>query len=399
VSGVDEWVIRVRNADRNMIGEIDDEQELEIRDRHLSHGAWKIVVDADTESAALLEEGDGIVFEVNGRTVFSGPTTRMVAEVTDDNAGTDRPDGAETTTFTGISDTSAFRRIIYPRYTTPITSTGVKHTVDRTKITGPAETVIGTLIDQQAGASALVSRRHPGLIIPTSQSRGPTITSAERFTDLHEHTFALAAGAGMGWRVLQHGTALEFGVYEPRDLTQEMGFSVELGNVDTYTYELTPPEVTHLIIGAGGEGRDRLLFQYAQPSPLWPGLVIEEFRDSRDLAQAPSGPDDTEWVDPAVASAQQAEERFAEAAAQQTVAFDLLPTEGLVWGTDVDLGDRVNFDTPRGTITDLIREVVYTRTPADGQRITPIVGDEIHMPRTYRALRRLRREVARLAAT
>ncbi|WP_304454449.1 hypothetical protein [Nocardiopsis sp. YSL2] len=41
---------------------------------------------------------------------------------------------------------------------------------------------------------------------------------------------------------------------------------------------------------------------------------------------------------------------------------------------------------------------MYTRTPNDGQRITPIVGDEIHMPRTYRALRRLRREVARLAA-
>ncbi|WP_304454447.1 hypothetical protein [Nocardiopsis sp. YSL2] len=71
---MDEWVIRVRNANREMIGEIDDEQELEIRDRHLAHGAWKIVVDADTDSAALLEEGNGIAFEVNGRTVFSGPT-------------------------------------------------------------------------------------------------------------------------------------------------------------------------------------------------------------------------------------------------------------------------------------------------------------------------------------
>jgi hypothetical protein len=124
---VDDWIIGVRDVDHNMIGEIDDEQELEIRDRHLSHGAWKIVVD--------------------GRTVFSGPTTRMVSEVTDDNAGTDRPDGAETTTFTGISDTSAFRRIIYPRSATPITSTGVKHSVDRTKVTGAAETVIGTLIN------------------------------------------------------------------------------------------------------------------------------------------------------------------------------------------------------------------------------------------------------------
>ncbi|WP_160051299.1 hypothetical protein [Nocardiopsis sp. FR26] len=395
---MDEWTIRVRDANREMIGEIDDEQELEIRDRHLGHGAWKIVADADTDSAALLEEGDGIVFEINGQTVFSGPITRHVAEVSDDEAGTDRPDGAETVTFTGISDTSAFRRIIYPDPTRAITTAGVKHPVDRTTLRGPAETVIGTLIDQQAGPSALPTRRHPGLVIPTSQGRGPHITSSERFTDLHEHAFALGAGANLGWRVIQDGTDLVFGVYQPQDLTDQMGFSVELGNVDTYTYELTPPEVTHLIIGAGGQGKDRLLFQYTQPSPLWPGLVIEEFKDSRDLKQAPDGPDDTEWVDPAVASAQQAEERFAEAAAQQTVAFDLLPTEGLVWGTDVGLGDRVNFDTPRGVVVDLIREVVYHRTPTDGQRITPIVGDEIHMPATYRALRRLRREVARLAA-
>ncbi|QVJ00320.1 hypothetical protein KGD82_16285 [Nocardiopsis eucommiae] len=395
---MDEWVIRVRNADREMIGEIDDEQELEIHDRHLDHGAWKIMVDADTDSAQLLEEGAGIQFEVDGQVVFSGPIDRLVSEITDD-AGTDNPDGAETSTFTGISDTSAFRRIIYPSHTTAITPTGVKHQVDRTAITGPAETVIGTLISRQAGPAALTTRRHPGLTVPTSQGRGPTITSSERFTDLHEHAFALAAGAGLGWRVLQHGTDLLFGVYEPRDLTDDMGFSVELGNVATYTYELTPPEVTHYIIGAGGEGADRLLFQYTQLSPLWPGLVIEEFKDSRDLAQAPSGPDDTEWVDPKIASAQQAEERFAEAAAQQTVAFDLLPTEGLVWNTDVGLGDRVNFATPRGTVTDLIREVVYRRTPADGQTITPIVGDAVHLPRTYRALRRLRREVAALAAT
>ncbi|WP_304454448.1 hypothetical protein [Nocardiopsis sp. YSL2] len=272
----------------------------------------------------------------------------MVSEVTDDNAGTGRPDGAETSTFTGISDTSAFRLIIYPLYTTAIAATGVKHTVDRTKITGPAETVMGTLIDQQAGAAALTARRHPGLVIPISQGRGPTITSAERFTDLHEHTFFLGAGANLGWRELQNGAVLEAGVYEPRDLTGEMGFSVELGNVDTYTYELTPPEVTHLIIGARGQGADRLLFQYVQASPLWPNLVIEEFNDSRDLKQQADGPEDTEWVAPAVATAQQAEERFAEGAATQTVAFDLLPTDGLIWGEDVDLGDRVNFDTPGG---------------------------------------------------
>ncbi|MFV2198468.1 siphovirus ReqiPepy6 Gp37-like family protein [Nocardiopsis sp. LOL_012] len=396
---MDEWVLRVRDANRNMIGEIDDEQELEIRDRHLGHGAWKLVMDSGTESAALLEEGHGIVFETGGRTVFSGPTTRFVAETTTDNAGTNRPEGAETVTATGISDTSAFRRIIYPDPTTAVTTTGVKHPNDRVTLTGPAETVIGHLIDQHAGPAALPERQHPGLIIPTSQGRGLTITSAERFTDLHETAFSLAAGAGLGWRVLQHGADLSFGVYEPRDLTNQMGFSVELGNVASYTYQLTPPEVTHLIIGAGGEGADRLLFEFAQPSPLWPGLHIEEFKDSRNLKQTPDSEEDDDWVDPAVAAAQQAQERFAEAAATQTVAFDLLPVEGLVWGTDVDLGDRVNFTTPRGAVTDLIREVVYQRTPTGGQTITPIVGDSVHMPRTYRALRRLRRDVDRLAAT
>lgn len=395
----EEWIIRIRDQDREFVGEVDDETAFEARVRWLGAGSWALSVAADSQSAELLQQpGAGIQFEVAGRIVLSGPATKLEDQVSEQ----DGPPTASDTgliTVTGVDDTYGFRRVIYPDPAVAITSGGVKHPVERTTITGPAETVIGTLINQQAGPAALPGRRHPGLVVPASQGRGPTVTSAERFADLHEHAWALAEGANLGWRVVQHDTDLVVEFWEPADLTDEIAFAVELGNVASYTYELTPPEVTHLIYGVGGEGTDREFYQYVQTSLLWPGVVVEEFVDARDLPQQPETPGDPDWQDPAVATAQRAQERFAEARATQTVAFDLLPTEGLVWGVDVDLGDQVSFLTDRGPVTDQIREVVYRRDASTGQTITPIVGDPIHIPAVYRALRRLRRDVQALQTT
>ncbi|WP_344104898.1 siphovirus ReqiPepy6 Gp37-like family protein [Nocardiopsis rhodophaea] len=395
---MEEWVVRVRDQDRNMIGEIDDEQELEVHARHLSAGSWKLEVASNAPTAELLEDGAGIQFEIDGRVVFSGPITKLTDKLGEDDAGSDHPTGSGTLTATGTCDTTAFRRVIYPYHRAPITTKGSKHPLERETLRGPAETVIGEVLSRQAGPAALATRRHPGLVVPTSGKRGPRVTSAERFTDLHEHLFSLAQGAGVGWRIVQHGADLVFEFYEPRDLTRDVGFGVELGNVAAYTYELTPPEVTHLVYGCGGEGKDRLLFEYARPSPLFPGLRIEEFIDQRDLSEKPESKDDDQWRPPGEATAQMAEERFAEAKGTQTVAFDLLPTDGAQWGKDVDLGDRVTFLTDRGPVTDTIREVVYRRTPDDGQTITPVVGDPINLPQVYRALKRLRADVDRLQA-
>ncbi|MBB6172168.1 hypothetical protein HNR23_002228 [Nocardiopsis mwathae] len=394
----EEWAIRVRNHDRDFTGEIDDEHDLEIHARHLAAGSWKIAVAAGTPSAELLDTGEGISFEVDGRVVFSGPITHITDETGTQDAGTTNPTGAGTITATGACDTTGFRRVIYPSHLAPITPKGVKHPTDRETIRGPAETVISTVLSRHAGPAALRTRRHPGLTVPVSQGRGPRLASAERFTDLHEHLFAVANGAGVGWRILQHATELVFEYYEPRDLTSDVAFGVELGNVSSYTYELTPPEVTHLVYGCGGEGKDRLLFEYSRTSPLFPNLRLEEFVDQRDLAEKPESEDDDQWRPPDEATRQLADERFAEAAGTQTVAFELLGTEGIQWGRDVDLGDRVTFLTDRGPVQDVIREVVYRRTPDHGQTITPIVGDPIHIPKVYRALRRLRQDVDRLQA-
>ena len=384
---MEEWQLLVRDDQLAHIGVVDDELELEVIDRHLGLGAWRVVVDARSPSAELLRTGEGILLVTSsGETLLSGPTRPSERQ---------RDVGSDTITFTGVSDTAVLSRLCWPRPAQDIPATGALQDDAYYVTAGPAETVMRTLVDVNAGPSARAERQVPGLVVPASQDRGPVIESKTRFDNLLDTLWGIGAVAGLGVRVVQQGTDLVVDIYEPVDRSDEVRFGMGLGNLASYSYSLTPPEVTDIVVGIGGEGRQRVFYRFLRRDPLWPGLVREEFVDRRDV-NPDAQPSDDDYVDPEAAALASADERFAEAGGKASVEFVPIDTDAVAWGRDYWLGDVVTAETEIGPVTDVIREVRYTRSAEEGQRIEPAIGEPQDTPAIYRRVARLRRDVDQL---
>lgn len=384
---MEEWQLLVRDDQLAHIGVVDDELELEVIDRHLGLGAWRVVVDARSPSAELLRTGEGILLVTSsGETLLSGPTRPSERQ---------RDVGSDTITFTGVSDTAVLSRLCWPRPAQDIPATGALQDDAYYVTAGPAETVMRTLVDVNAGPSARAERQVPGLVVPASQDRGPVIESKTRFDNLLDTLWGIGAVAGLGVRVVQQGTDLVVDIYEPVDRSDEVRFGMGLGNLASYSYSLTPPEVTDIVVGIGGEGRQRVFYRFLRRDPLWPGLVREEFVDRRDV-NPDAQPSDDDYVDPEAAALASADERFAAAGGKASVEFVPIDTDAVAWGRDYWLGDVVTAETEIGPVTDVIREVRYTRSAEDGQRIEPAIGEPQDTPAIYRRVARLRRDVDQL---
>ncbi|WP_435112016.1 siphovirus ReqiPepy6 Gp37-like family protein [Nocardiopsis synnemataformans] len=380
----DEWMLLVRNADLSLAGMIEDETELEATERHLALGAWKVSVPAGSPSADLLLGGAGILLvDSGGEVLMSGP-----ARPTERSADGD----TDTITVTGVSDTAELARLCWPRPTQDIPSSGATQDDAHFVTSGPAETVMRTLIDVNAGPAARVERRLANLSLPASLGRGPVLESQTRFDVLLDALWGIGELGGLGFRVVQRGTSLVWEPYVPVDRSAEVRFSTGLGTLGSYSYSLTPPEVTDIVVGVGGEGQQRRFYRFAQRDPLWPGLVREEFIDRRDVDPAAS-PADENYVDPTAAAQQSADERFAEAGGKASVTFEPIDTDAIRWGRDYALGDVVVAETEIGDVADIIREVKYTRTPDAGPRVEPSIGDAQDQPAIYKRVARLRRDV------
>ena len=386
-----DWQLWVRGTDREWLGVIDDELSFTATPRHLELGAWQITVQAGTPSADLLLEGAGVVLlDGDGTVLMSGPKRPM------ERSNDASPDG-DTITVTGVDDTAALARIVYPSPGTAITSSGTTHSAEHWTRTGPGEDVLRDLIDTQAGPEALSGRRVPGLVIPESEGRGRELTSQLRLDKLLEAGWAIAEAVGLGFHVVQdeETTDLHLRIYEPRDLADSVRFGAHLGNLASYSYEASPPEVTDVIVAAGGEGTDRMFFHHQRRDDMWPDVIVEEVIDARDLALEP-GDGDEDWVDPEEGAEQRATERLDEGEAKASVEFVPIDTDALTYGADYHLGDRVTAEIDIGDVTNIIREVVYTRDPTSGEVVAPAIGEAQDQPQIYKRVARIRSDVDKL---
>lgn len=374
-----EWQVLVRDADRRIIGEVTGENELEVIDRHLAVGAWKVTVDAASHDAALLREGAGIVFLRDGQIAFSGPTRQVErAQSADDG-------GVGTLTASGACDKAWLSRLVWPVPGTAIPETGTTFPVETYDLAAaPAETVLRTLVDKHAGPGAAAARRVPGLTLAADGARGTAVSVSSRFGVLLDTLVELGARGGVGFDVLHKpGGALEFAVYPERDQRAAARFSIELGNLRSYQYTLTPPEATFVIVADDKEKTARKFYGFDQPDAGWPGLRAEEFLDGSDLGT----------TDPVGAARTQARTRLAEAAGHAAVTFEPIDTEAVVLGRDYRKGDRVSLEIDGVQVDDVVREIRYTRTPGDGQVVVPVVGADEQRPHIYEQLTRLRRRI------
>src|SRR5690606_12091202 len=215
-----------------------------------------------------------------------------------------------------------------------------------------------TLVDVNAGPSARAERQVPGLVVPASQDRGPVIESQTRFDNLLDILWGIGAVAGLGVRVVQQGTDLVVDIYEPVDRSTEVRFGMGLGNLASYSYSLTPPEVTDIVVGIGGEGRQRVFYRFLRRDPLWPGLVREAWVGRRDVSPD-ARPGDDDYAAPEAAALASAGERLAEAGGKGSVTFVPIDAGAVAWGRASWRGGVVTAETEIGPVTDVIREVRY----------------------------------------
>jgi hypothetical protein len=191
----------------------------------------------------------------------------------------------------------------------------------------------------------------------------------------------LALSGGVGFRVRQVGTGLQFQTYGPVDRTGTAKFSLELGNLAAYQYSVTAPEATYVFVGGGGEGTARTIRERSADDFSDWGRFEGEFVDRRDTT-------DTAELD------QTGLETLTDKGAQTSLSITPIDTPHLSFGDHYDLGDRVtvHLDVP---IQDLVRQVTISLT-ADGTKITPGVGTATDASRQLREIRNLRNRIINL---
>lgn len=241
--------------------------------------------------------------------------------------------------------------------------------------TGAAETVLKNVVAPNAAHQGVT------VTIPATSGRGSSCTVTLRMHPLADRLFPAIDQAGIGVRVVQQGTSRVLDVYVPtvraRVLTEQSGAIVD-GD-----FQLTPPTVTRVIVGAGDQGTARVFQEYASngaggtilnPSAGLAGVESSlgwsrsAFVDAQDVA----------ITDPAMSTLlqQKALVALTDGAAKVSLRVVLAETPGFRFGKTYQLGDRVSVQLAGSPVlTDLIREIQFDYTADSGLVITPIVGD------------------------
>ncbi|WP_205718516.1 siphovirus ReqiPepy6 Gp37-like family protein [Actinomadura sp. WMMA1423] len=345
-----------RGTDLKPIGELDDYTSMQAIPRHNAVGAWKLTIGADSAKAARLVEGNGLIIRYNGARVMSGDITSV------DSAQT-RDDGdAGTLTVSGVDDNNLLKQAtVWPN-----PSADDAHQTDGTyKVSGPAETVLRTLVDVNIGPSARTGRRVPDLTLAPDLARGPTVTKQIRqFANLLDVLADIANTAGLGFRIVQVGTGRRFELYEPQD--SGVVFSFGRGNLEDVSYSKQPPTCTCAIVVAGGSSSPRVVKEYTRADVLVPGLRIEQFVDRTDV--------DTGSVDLAAQMDQAADEALTAGARQASLSLTPIDTEQCRYGVQYNVGDRGTAMVRGEALTDTIREVVLNSDSASGATVKPVIA-------------------------
>lgn len=347
------YTVYARNRDREREGMIEDFQELSLVSRFNAVGSWSLQLDRRIQAAVWMTTpgfGIEVVRDSDGQTVLAGPLVTRHHE---------RNENTNTVTISGADDNIWLtRRQAHPE---PATAAPQYTTNEHDVRTGVASTVLRQYVAVNLGSSALGPRRVPGLVLAVDPVLGSTVTGRARWQNLLELLQGLAiSGGGLGFRVRQVGTDLEFQVYQPTDKTSSVIFSEDLGNLAGFDYESTAPEADYIYVGGSGEGTARVVKegQYSPDIATWGR--IEKFADRRDTADdAELGQEITEQLD-----------EHGERASLSVTAID---TQSMAYGTHYDLGDDVTI-LADGEIHERIREVRIDLTPDGPQKVRPVIG-------------------------
>jgi hypothetical protein len=377
--------VYVRGSTLQRIGQVTDYTSLTVVPRFREIGAITMEIAADSPSAPKLVEGNGLIVKTaDGQTVLSGPIRTVDWSRSESDAG-----GGKLTVGAVSDDEILARYTCWPNPTAAIGS----QTAPVYKInTASVETGMRDLVNLNAGPGAHAARKNPLLTLAPNTLLGPALVrEVNQFDNLLTVLQDIAKAAGLGFRVVQVGTSLQFQVYEPADLSGTARFSFGLGNLTDASYSTTPPTCTRAIVVAGGGTSPRVCKTYDRTDPLWPGLVLEQFVDLTGV--------DTASVDLTAQQDQAAEEALTNGAGQGSLSISPIDLPRLQYGRDYNVGDTVSAQLRSGAwYTDTVREVTLTSTAGESTAKATIGGDGATsaVARIYRYIAQVKRDVGRL---
>lgn len=326
---------------------------------------------------------------------MAGPIERPKHSYEAARDGTDGP-GLLVVTFADDLVLLAERRV-YPDPAQPSTN---QTTVTRHTITAQnPEDAMRALVTLNAGPTALLDRRTPGLVLGTDNGILPGVTVSTSFTRdavLSDALRELARLAGVAagttprvprFRIVQGTNQLEFVVTMPADLSGSVVFSRELGNVASLDYEPEAPADTVAIVGDATAGVGRVVKERTNAGAHSAGWRRRElWVDARGAANAT----ELEQAGDSALDEGRPKTRY------QLVAVDTPHTR---YGYDFTIGDLVGTEPYAGAF---VPAVVFgadiTVTPTRGEETRPIIGvegDQISDRKTEE-IRRLQRRMAAL---
>jgi hypothetical protein len=367
----------VRGSNRETVGLVESWSTLTLVQRRNDVGRWTVVLSNEAD-ADLFQPGTGVLIRRQGQTLVSGwLETRAFT----------RSGATQQWTFGGWDD------LIYFADTTcwPKPGSGITAQTDAYNVrTGPAsDRIVGYWADNVVARLGI-----PGTGSGPVAGLGTIGTSRARFHTLLELAQAAAAKT-LNFAVVQRDSDLVIvpTFTLPRNLTLAVQFSPDVGTVTGYSWTDTHPTATRIPVGGGDQLANRKfrLFTDTAAEAEWASVrKPERFTDRRDL-------------DPLEATfesemADEGAEQLLEGRRRSTFGMDVTDTEGLRYGINYQVGDKVRaYPTPGVPLDDLVEEVEVTWDAESGETAQVWVGPrEDPQEADLRRERDIRRRITRI---
>lgn len=360
---VDDLTVEVRDATLAKVGQLNgaDLVGAQFILKFNEVGSWSVRLHATSTMANLLRTpGYGIVVTGPSGVIMSGPTLAAQLDQTQDD-----PDG--TWTITGADDSVILaERLVYPD---PIDADVTSQQFAYDTRNDVAETVLKEYVDANLVSGPAV-RQVTGLTVEADLGRGNTVYGDARFQQMQEFFHGLAQTGGIGYRIEQVGSGLQFQVYEPVDRSALVRLDIDNGRLTTSNYSYTAPTVTRAIVGGAGEAEERLFFegtlaQSTSAETEW-GRRVERFVDARNTQES------AEFT-------QHANEALIDEG-KTKVALTVTPTDDgtMLFGDEWGLGDTLTVTAGNITTTAVVYTVALS-VQADGVYIAAEVGKPLSL--------------------
>lgn len=380
--------IEVRDRNLNRVGEVDTWIKLDFTVVFCAQGSWQLLVKNNTPQANLFEKGGGIAIYQDG---VDTPILTGAVETFQKYWTVEQHTNVGSVYISGHCDNKlAYNRLAFPDPSKSI-ATQWSSTISTRTVSGGSSTALWNEINKSMGPGALADRRVPGLVLDGSFPVGDPISDSLRYDvlgDKFEDWIAKNPGTGYRFVYDANTKAIVFHVFQPRDLTEKIRFSPDLGNLREFVYSVTAPKVTRAIVACQGDGNARYIYQQVNTAveQEW-GIQVEAFVDRRDLGIVTSSTGQPAKADPTMtdtdfnAAVQAVKDAASSALSAGAPSGNLqiypIDTPQIAFGRDYFVGDLVTAYIDGVPYSDVLRQV--TISVDDGGKtlsVAPVIGDQ-----------------------